>query len=132
MLPDLKNDLRSKPRPDILRVNGLPFDNVRPPQSLSKRGSLQTEIVEVGYCSDTRWEAKLEEETLQHAQLVYLQNGKQNGKLQSHTSYHRMIFWSFGNYYPAYGSHSTTTWLNMQRRACMPVESTYVHGTMAR
>ena len=72
MLPDLENDLRSKLRPDILRVNGLPFDNVRTPQSPSERGRLQIEIVEVGYCSDTRWEAKIEEKKLQHAQLVYL------------------------------------------------------------
>ncbi len=42
---------------------------LRPP---SERDSLQIEIVEVGYCSDTRWEAKLEEKKLQHAQLVYL------------------------------------------------------------
>ena len=72
MLPDMENDLRSKLRPDILRVNGLPFNNVRPPRSPSERGSLQIEIVEVGYCSDTRWEAKLEEKKLQHAQLVHL------------------------------------------------------------
>ena len=55
-----------------MRVNGLPFDNVRTPQSPSERGRLQIEIVEVGYCSDTRWEAKFEEKKLQHAQLVYL------------------------------------------------------------
>ena len=72
MLPDVEIDLRSKLRPDILRVNGLPFDNVRPPQSPSERGSLQIEIVEVGYFPGTRWEAKLEEKELQHAQLVTL------------------------------------------------------------
>ncbi len=53
MLPDLEHDLRNKLRPDILRVNGLPFDNIRPPQSPLERGNLQIEIVEVGYCSNT-------------------------------------------------------------------------------
>ena len=72
MLPDLEHDLRNKLGPDILRVNGLPFDNIRPPKSPSERGNLQIQIVEVGYSSDTRWETKLEEKELQHAQLVYL------------------------------------------------------------
>ena len=72
MLPNVENDLRSKLRPDIIRINGLPFDNISPPQSPSERGSLLIEIVEVGYCPDTRWEAKLEEKKMQLAQHVNL------------------------------------------------------------
>ena len=72
MLLDVETDLKNKFRTDIFRVKGLPFYNMRPPQSHSERGSLRIEIVELGFCSDTRWEAKLEEKKRQHAQLARL------------------------------------------------------------
>ena len=72
MLPELDDDLRNKLRPDILRISGLPCTTARPPQSRHERRRLLVEILEIGFCSDTRWKEKLHKKKQQHVQLIHL------------------------------------------------------------
>ena len=72
MLPEIGDDLRNKLRPDILRISGLPCTTVRTPQSRHERQRLSIHILEIGFCSDTRWEEKLHKKRQQHTQLTHL------------------------------------------------------------
>ena len=66
MLPEIDDDLRNRLRPDILRISGLPCTTARPPQSRHARQRLLIEILEIGFCSDTRWKEKLHKKKQQH------------------------------------------------------------------
>ena len=66
MLPEIDDDLRNRLRPDTLRISGLLCTIARPPQSRHVRPSLLIEILEIGFCSDTRWKEKLHKKKQQH------------------------------------------------------------------
>ena len=71
VLPDEDPITRDKMRPDILRIKGLPVD-ARDSDILRacrRKDEYVIQIIEVGYCSDTRWEAKLEKKKHQHTRL---------------------------------------------------------------
>ena len=70
MLPDIDNDIRMKLRPDILRIRGLPAGATNFPISKDQRAGYEVQIIEVGYCADTRYKEKMQAKLSQHAQLV--------------------------------------------------------------
>jgi hypothetical protein len=58
-----------KMRPDILFIKGHKPGG-RPPKTRRQRQKCTVQIVEVGYCPDTRWKEKTKEKAEQHATLV--------------------------------------------------------------
>jgi hypothetical protein len=70
MLPDIDNDLRMKLRPDILRIRGLPAGATNFPISRDQRAQYEVQVIEVGYCADTRYKEKMQAKLSQHAELV--------------------------------------------------------------
>lgn len=71
MLPGVDADTRSKLRPDILRIVGLPTQPTEAALQAATRdkGPYTIQVIEVGYCDDTRWREKLAEKRSQHAEL---------------------------------------------------------------
>ncbi len=70
MLPDIENDVRTELRPDIPRVKGLSASATNFPNSKDQRAAYEVQIIEVGYCADTRYKEKMQAKRLQHADLV--------------------------------------------------------------
>jgi ribonuclease HI len=64
----------AKMRPDILRVVGLPAaptdEQLREAADVANRGKYHIQLIEVGYCSDTKWRDKVKEKLKQHERLV--------------------------------------------------------------
>ena len=66
------DDTLCRMRPDILRILGLPgaptTEEIQHAVSNKHRHTIQ--VVEVGYCSDTQWRAKVADKLQQHEQLM--------------------------------------------------------------
>lgn len=62
----------AKMRPDVLRILELPPNPTAEEieRAVQNKGSYTVQVVEVGYCSDTRWRAKVLEKQEQHAALL--------------------------------------------------------------
>ena len=69
ILPDIDDVTRSKLRPDLLRVRNLNKGQLAP-QTPDERKQYDIDVVEVGYCPDTQYAAKIIEKTAQHAELL--------------------------------------------------------------
>ena len=57
-------------RPDLLRVRNHLDRGHAAPQTLDERKQYDIDVVEVGFCSDTQYAAKIIEKTAQHAELL--------------------------------------------------------------
>jgi hypothetical protein len=64
----------AKMRPDILRVVGLPAapteEQLREAADVANREKYRVQLIEVGYCSDTKWRDKVKDKLKQHEHLV--------------------------------------------------------------
>ena len=69
ILPNIDDVTRGKLRPDILRVRNLDKGQVAP-LTPDERKLYDIDVVEVGFCSDTQYAAKITEKTAQHADLL--------------------------------------------------------------
>ena len=61
-----------KMRPDILRILELPPNptTTEIEHAVQNKGKYTIQVIEVGYCTDTRWRAKVQEKQEQHATLM--------------------------------------------------------------
>ena len=64
----------AKMRPDMLRIIGLPSapTEAEIAEAVANKGQYRIQIVEVGYCSDTRWREKMRQKLEQHTRLMAL------------------------------------------------------------
>ena len=62
----------AKMRPDTLRIQGLPAAPTQEDIDLALRhkGLCRVQVVEVGYCSDTRWRDRVAQKREQHEELI--------------------------------------------------------------
>ena len=72
---DRVNDmLLRKLRPDILRIIGLPPNPTEEQiaHALANKHEYRVQVIEVGYCSDTKWKDTVKKKMEQHKQLLEL------------------------------------------------------------
>ncbi len=83
LLPAVDNATLRRLRPDALRIATL-LRNAAPPLTRDARSNHVVDIIEFGYCSNTRMSAKLAEKQTQHGQLkqLLLEAGWKDVKLQ--------------------------------------------------
>jgi ribonuclease HI len=72
LLLNVPEEQRAKWRPDILRIIGLPPTPTEGDiqLALARRNRYTVQVVEVGYCSDTRWRETVKKKLEQHNDLI--------------------------------------------------------------
>ena len=76
IIPDhlVSDEALAKMRPDILRIVGLPASPTQEDleRAIQDKRGYTVQVIEVGYCWDTKWREKVAEKMEQHKQLIEL------------------------------------------------------------